>query len=76
MPTNFPLNIPNFEGKGSEDPSNDVMIFYLCGSSNSIIANSIQLTLFQQTNRGLSTKWYVEFPQVLVSPLHILQQPS
>ena len=49
VPTKIPSDIPKFEGKASEDPSENVTTFHLWCSSNSLLNNSIRLRLFQQT---------------------------
>jgi hypothetical protein len=59
MPTKLPSDIPKFEGKLGEDPSNHVMTFHLWCYSN-IMDDSIFLILFQRTLIVPSTKWYVD----------------
>jgi hypothetical protein len=41
IPTKLPSDIPKFEGKAVEDPTNHVMTFHLWFSSNNIMDNSI-----------------------------------
>jgi hypothetical protein len=60
MPTKLPSDIPKFEGKAGDEPTNHVMTFHLWCSSNSIMDDSIRLRLFQCTFTGPSAKWYVE----------------
>jgi hypothetical protein len=60
MPTKLPLDIPKFEGKVGEDPTNYVMSFHLWSSSNSIMEDSILIRLFQIILMGKTTKWYVD----------------
>jgi hypothetical protein len=60
MPTKLPSDIPKFEGKPGEDPTNHVMTFHLWCSSNNIMDDSIHLRLFQRTLTGPSAKWYVD----------------
>ena len=55
--TKLPSDIPNFEGKAGEDPSEDVTTFHLCYSSNSLHDDSIRLRLFQRTLTGPTSKW-------------------
>lgn len=43
IPTKFPSDICNFEGKSREDPSNHVMTYHLWCVSNSLIYDSIRL---------------------------------
>jgi hypothetical protein len=62
IPTKIPSNIPKFEGKTGEDPSDHVTTFHLWFSSNSLNDDSIRLRLFQRTLTGISTKWYIELP--------------
>jgi len=59
MPAKLPLDIPKFEGKLGEDPSNHVMNYHLWCSSNSIMEDSIRLHLFQGTLTGPVAKWYI-----------------
>jgi hypothetical protein len=60
MPTKLLLDIPKFEGKMREDPTNHIMTFHLWCSSRSITNDSIRLRLFQRTLTGPLAKWYVE----------------
>jgi hypothetical protein len=60
MPTKLSLDIPKFEGKPGEDPTNHVMNFHLWCSSNNIMDDSIHLSLFQITLIGSVAKWYVD----------------
>jgi hypothetical protein len=60
MPTKFPSDIPKFEAKPNEDPSDHVTTFHLWCLSNSLRDVSIQLCLFQHTLIGSATKWYIE----------------
>ena len=62
MPHKFRIDIPKFEGKSGEDPSNHVMTYHLWCASNSIVDDSIRLCLFQRTLIGLAAKWYIELP--------------
>ena len=59
----LPLDIPKFEGKPGEDPSEHVTMFHLWCSSNSLHQDSIHLRLFQRTLTGPATKWYIELPR-------------
>jgi hypothetical protein len=61
MPTNFPSDVPKFEGKPSEDSGDHVTTFHLWCSSNSLNDDSIKLKLFQCTLIGCVAKWYIEF---------------
>jgi hypothetical protein len=60
MPSKLPLDIPKFEGKVGEYPSNHIMTFHLWCSSNNIMDESVHLRLFQCTLIGPSAKWYVD----------------
>jgi hypothetical protein len=60
MHTKLPLDIPKFEGKLRDDPTNHIMTFQLWCSSNSIMDDSVRLRLFQHTLTSPSAKWYVE----------------
>jgi hypothetical protein len=60
MPTKLPSNIPKFEGKSGEYPTNHVMTFHLWSYSNNIMDDSVLLRLFQCTLTGPSSKWYVD----------------
>ena len=66
VPNKLPSDIPKFEGKASEHPSEHVTTFNLWCSSNSLHDDSIHLRLFQCTLIGLVEKWYIEFPGVLM----------
>ena len=59
----IPSDIPKFEGKVGEDPSEHVTIFHLWFSSNSLHDDSIRLRLFQHTLTRPATKWYIELPR-------------
>ena len=66
IPNKLPLNIPKFEGKVGEDPSEHVTTFHLWCSSNSLHDDSIHLRLFQRTLTGPAVKWYIELPRAYV----------
>ena len=63
VPTKLPSDIPKFEGKPGEDPSEHVTTFHLWFSSNSLHKDSICLRLFQCTLIGPAMKWYIELPR-------------
>ena len=63
VPNKLPSNIPKFEGKAGEDPSEHVTTFHLWCSSNSLHDNSIHLRLFQRTLTGPTTKLYIDLPR-------------
>ena len=63
VPNKLPLDIPKFEGKPGEDPSEHVTTFHLWCSSNSLHEDSIRLRLFQRTLTRPATKWYIELPR-------------
>lgn len=56
VPTKLPLDIPKFEGKQGEDPTNHIMNYHLWCSSNSIIEDLVHLRLFQRTLTGPTMK--------------------
>jgi hypothetical protein len=60
VPTKLPSDIPKFEGKVGEDPSDHVTTFHLWCSSNSLNDDSIHLHLFQHTLTRVIAKWYIE----------------
>ena len=60
VPKKLPSEIPKFEGKAGEDPSEHVTTFHLLCSSNSLHDHSIRLRLFQCTLTGPVAKWYIE----------------
>ena len=60
VPNKLPSEIPKFEGKVGEDPSEHVTTFHLWCSSNSLHDDSIHLRLFQCTLTEPAAKWYVE----------------
>ena len=53
IPNKLPSDIPKFEGKVGEDPSEHVTTFHLWCSSNSLHDNSICLRIFQHTLTSL-----------------------
>jgi hypothetical protein len=59
IPAKLPSDIPKFDGKPGEDPSNHVMTYHLWCSSNSLNDDSICLHLFQCTLTGSVVKWYI-----------------
>lgn len=63
MPNKLPSDIPNFEGKSGDDPSNHVMNYHLWCASNSLIDDSIRLHIFQRNLIGIAAKWYIELPR-------------
>ena len=63
IPTKIPSDIPKFEGKPGEYPSEHVTTFHLWCSSNSLHDDSIRLRLFQGTLTGPATKSYIELPK-------------
>ena len=63
VPTKLPSDIPKFDGKPGEDPSEHVTTFHLWCSSNSLHEYSIRLRLFQCTLTRLAAKWYIELPR-------------
>ena len=63
VPTKIPSNIPKFEGRTGEDPSDHVTTFHLWCSLNSLNDDSIRLRFFQRTLTGVSVKWYIEIPK-------------
>ena len=60
-PANIPSNIPKFEGKSGEDPSEHVTTIHLWCSSNWLNHDYIFLRLFQCTLMVHVDKWYIEF---------------
>ena len=56
IPNKLPSDIPKFEGKVGEDPSEHVTTFHLWCSSNSLHDDSIHLRLFQRTFTGPTLK--------------------
>jgi hypothetical protein len=60
MLTKLPLDIPKFEDKPNEDPSDHVTTFHLWCSSNLLKYDSVHLRLFQRTLIGSVVKWYIE----------------
>ena len=63
IPVKLRSYIPNFDGKQGEDPKNHVMTFHLWCSSNSLMDDSVRLSLFHQNLTSMTTKWYIELPQ-------------
>ena len=74
VPNKIPSDIPKFEGKPGEYPSEHVTTFHLWCSSNSLHDDSIHLRQFQCTLTGPAAKWYIELPRggfVLLNDLPI-----
>ena len=63
IPNKIPSEIPKFDGKAEEDPSEHVTTFHLWCSSNYLHDDSIHLRLFQCTLIGPVAKWYIELPR-------------
>ena len=63
VPKKIPSDIPKFEGKAGEDPSEHVTTFHLWCSSNSLHDDLIYLRLFQRILTGPAAKWYIELPR-------------
>ena len=63
VPNKIPSEIPKFEGKAGEYPSENVTTFHLWCFSNSLHDDSIRLKLFQCTLTGPAAKWYIELPR-------------
>jgi hypothetical protein len=72
IPAKLPSDIPKFDGKPGEDPSNHIMTYHLWCSSNSLNDDSIHLHLFQCTLTGSATKWYIELKQGTFYTFHSL----
>jgi hypothetical protein len=62
MPTKLLSDIPIFDSRAREDPSNHIVSFHLWCSSNSIMEESIRLMLFQCTLTVSTMKWYIDKP--------------
>jgi len=56
VPTILPSDIPKFDGKNGEDPSDHFTTFHLWCSLNSLDDDSIQLRLFQCSLIGVVAK--------------------
>ena len=53
VPAKLPSDIPKFEGKSGEDPSEHATTFHLWCSSNSLNHDSVRLRIYQRTLIGL-----------------------
>jgi hypothetical protein len=60
MPTKLPSNIPKFEAKPNEYPSDHVTTFHLWCSSNYLRDDFVQLCLFQCILIRSVVKWYID----------------
>lgn len=67
IPTKLPIDIPKFEGKSCEDPSNHVMNYHVWCVSNSLNNDSVRLQLFQQTLTSSEAKCYEEFMRTSIN---------
>ena len=63
VPTKLPSDIPKFERKPGEYPSEHITTFHLWFSSNSLHDDLIHLMFFQRTLTGPAVKWYIELPR-------------
>ena len=62
VPVNIPIDIPKFNGKTGEDPTNHITTYLLWCVSNSFLDDSIKLRLFPRTLTGNMAKWFIELP--------------
>ena len=58
----IPIDIPKFDGKTWEDPSNHITTYHLWCISNSFLDDSTKLQLFPRTLTSNTTKWFIELP--------------
>ena len=72
VPIKLPLDIPKFEGKNGEYPSDHVTTFHLWCSSNSLNDYSIWLMLFERNLTSVATKWYIELSSTTYDSFHVL----
>ena len=63
VPNKLPSDIPKFEGKVGEYPSEHVTTFHLWFSSNCLHDDSIFLRILQRTLTRPVVKWYIELPR-------------
>ena len=56
----LPSNIPDFEGNFGEEPASHVMAFHRWCLLNSIMDNSLRLSIFQRNLGKVVEKWYID----------------
>ena len=59
----LPSDIPKFDGNQGDDPKNHVMTFHLWCSLNSLMDDSVRLSIFQRTLTGMAATCHIELPQ-------------
>ena len=64
VPVKIPTDIPKFDGKTGQDPTNHIATYHLWCVSNSFLDDSIKLRLFPRTLTGNAAKWFIELPSV------------
>ena len=62
VPIKIPTDIPKFDGKTGEDPTNHITTYHLWCVSNSFLDDSIKLWLFPRTLTGNAMKCFIELP--------------
>ena len=60
VPVKILTDIPKFNGKTGEDPSNHITTYHLWCVSNSFLDDSIKLRLFSMTLTDNTVKWFIE----------------
>ena len=62
VPIKIPTDIPKFDGKTREDPTNHISTYHLWCVSNSFLDDSIKLCLFPRTLTSNVVKWFIKLP--------------
>ena len=60
IPTKIPTEIPKFDGKTGDDPTNHMTTYHLCCVSNSFLDDSLKMQLFPHTLTRNAAKWFIE----------------
>jgi hypothetical protein len=72
VPVKIPTDIPKFDGKTGENPTNHITTYHLWCVSNSFLDDSIKLWLFPRTLIGNTAKWFIELPSAIFSDFQSL----
>jgi hypothetical protein len=62
VPVKIPTDIPKFDGKIGEFPTNHITTYHLWCVSNSFLDDSIKLWLFPKILIGNMVKWFIKLP--------------
>jgi len=72
VPFKIPIDIPKFDGKSREEPTNHITPFHLWCVSNFMLDDSIKLWLFPCTLTGNASEWFIKLPTTSFSDFSTL----